>query len=359
MLKQYENDGLVLFLGAGVSLQSGIPNWRCLAERVLRKLGRDYCEVETAFPSLIAQFDLASHLASLRAGNTEFIRLLYECLYQDLESKELIERIPWQMKKQCGWKDWPRIVDSLRKNRTLEVIGDLLIVDGKGGLKPNPQIHAVLTTNTDNLLEIYCYAKTWRRRPIVTMVDRASVGDHPDTIPIHHLHGSLDVRGENFLKTELSQCLLPDLVFRESDYYDAIANPSAFVNHTPQSYFRQFNVLFVGTSLEDQNIRRWLYQSYRERLSDRTKYLREWHKHDYKDAEYEAALESVRHFWLRPATERVGGCDRPVPRDIVELSMRNLGVQLVWCDDYSEMQNHIRELKVKGLNPNFGRPVNC
>lgn len=176
-------------------------------------------------------------------------------------------------------------------------------------------------------------------------------------MPIHHLHGSLDVRGENFLNDDLAEHLLPDLVFTESDYYDAIANPSAFVNHTPQSCFRTSNVLFIGTSLDDLNIRRWLYQSFRERKQQRAKYLREWHKHDYPEAEYEAELESVRHFWLRTETETIDGCTRAVPRKIVELSVRSLGVQLVWCKDYSELQSRIRELKTEGLNPQFGRPT--
>jgi hypothetical protein len=105
------------------------------------------------------------------------------------------------------------------------------------------------------------------------------------------------------------------------------------------------------------NIRRWLYKSCRERRNQRSKYLRELYMGEYKDAEYEAEVASLRHFWLR--TGKVGDCDRPVPRDLVALSMRNLGVQLVWCRDHSELQSRISELKAKGFNPHFGRPVDA
>jgi hypothetical protein len=39
VIEQYRKDGLVLFLGAGVSRGSGIPNWKELAETILLKSG--------------------------------------------------------------------------------------------------------------------------------------------------------------------------------------------------------------------------------------------------------------------------------------------------------------------------------
>ena len=73
------------------------------------------------------------------------------------------------------------------------------------------------------------------------------------------------------MQAESAMDLWPDLVFRESEYYEAIGSPNKFVNHTPQSYFQRHNVVFIGTSLEDLNIRRWLYSSFRERVEQRDK----------------------------------------------------------------------------------------
>jgi hypothetical protein len=85
-------------------------------------------------------------------------------------------------------------------------VGDLLILEkGKGekGPRRNPQIHAVITVNADNLLELYCHARlSGAKGKVLTMVDRPSVGDHPDAISVYHLHGILDARDENFRRTD-------------------------------------------------------------------------------------------------------------------------------------------------------------
>ena len=133
--------------------------------------------------------------------------------------------------------------------------------------------------------------------------------------------------------------LWPTVVFCESDYYQTIASASDFVNHTPQSYFQRHNVLFIGTSLDDINIRRWLSSSFRERFEQRVKYLRERCSGAYDDAEYEAKLESKRHFWLRTKDNL---SDKTM--EGIELIMENLGAQVLWFDKYNEIQEYLGEL---------------
>ena len=293
------------------------------------------------------------------------IEAIYDGLYGQMECKDLLRKIPTKYAEQKKWPRWGGVLKALKANETLEAVGDLLLV-GKDGARPrcNPQIHAVLTSNADNLLELYCMAKTGGKR-LLTLVDRASVGEHPDQTPVYHLHGTLDARGENFLKShpasvpqnecqQLTEELLPDLIFRESEYYQTIANPVSFVNHTPQSYLQRLNVLFIGTSLEDLNIRRWLSNSFRERVQQRTKFLQELYCHTYRerDAAYEAELESVRHFWLRCKKDEK---KRRVPQEPVNAIVRYLGVQVIWCDDYDDVRSCIRKLGIKGKVTAFGR----
>jgi SIR2-like domain len=223
----------------------------------------------------------------------------------------------------------------------------------------------LLTSNVDNLLELYCAAKTGGRR-IVKLADRASVGDHPGLISIYHLHGILDARGEAFLRKppeahsndewqKFDDGLLPDLVFRESEYYEAIANPVRFINHTPEAFLQRLNGLFIGTSLNDLNMRRWLYDSFHERTVHRAKYLREFYWRRYPDAEYEARLESKRHFWLYSEDELERQGLGASYKSHVESVMENFGVQVVWCDDYDHMARRIHELQYAGHSPQFGR----
>lgn len=366
LLKQYRKDGLVLFLGAGVSCGSGIPSWTELIKRLLPKarIEIDYEVVKLAFPSLVSQFDLAAHHLD---SPLQYTRELYDCLYRDLkkEFRDLLSATPKKSDDEATWQRWNEVVAELQRNGTLKAVGELLIIEEGQKLRRNPQILAVLTTNADNLLEIYCRARTGGKARILTTVDRASVGDHPNAISVYHLHGTLDARGENIVRTD-SPCsgipdgevqqvgneLLPDLVFRESEYYQTIASPQSFVNHAPLSYLQRLNVLFVGTSLDDLNIRRWLHNSFRERVEHRKRYLCEYYCREYKDAEHEAELESVRHFWIRTRTEG----QRKMPADLVELNARRtLGIQVIWCDDYAEVQTCLDDLKHNGAVPNFGR----
>jgi hypothetical protein len=371
LIAQYRKDGLVLFLGAGVSRGSGIPNWPGLTSEVLKKSGilpkeGELDRVQRALPAFITQFELAG----LRLGETEFTTTVYDSLYGGTECKPLISllrKIPQPYKEQKNWRGWRDVLKALETNETLKAVADLLIV---GGRQPrcNPQIRAVVTFNADNLLEIYCQAKTSGRR-LVKSVDRASVGEHPDTIPVYHLHGFLDARGENIFRParppaqgrrwqKITPKLLPELVFRESEYYETIANPTSFVNHMPQSFLRSLNALFIGTSLDDLNMRRWLHDSYQERVLHRTKYLRELYEEEYSAAERDAKLESRRHFWLRSEVEtEKGGKLWRVPKEHVELIMSNLGVQVVWCKGYPDVCESLRNLHTRGRDPKFGRRV--
>src|SRR5262245_39925694 len=65
LIAQYKNDGLVLFLGAGVSVDNGIPSWSKLARDILLASGVASGEVDDvvrALPSYVSQFELARQL---------------------------------------------------------------------------------------------------------------------------------------------------------------------------------------------------------------------------------------------------------------------------------------------------------
>lgn len=79
LLEQYSNDGLVLFLGAGISVRSGIPTWASLIQDVFQKIKIDPANAEQAASSSIyARFELAA----LRSdGHKKFCDILYDSLY--------------------------------------------------------------------------------------------------------------------------------------------------------------------------------------------------------------------------------------------------------------------------------------
>ena len=204
----------------------------------------------------------------------------------------------------------------------------------------------MLTTNADNLLQAYVMGRAGGRR-LLTTVDRPSVGDHPRMISVYHLHGWLDMR-----RQRERAVVTPALVFRESEYFDTIANPNAFANYTAQSLFQRRNVLFIGTSMEDVNVRRWLYNSFEERKRHRAHFLRARYYDDSSGAEAEAYAASIRHFWLKRVK------DLPEPRKNIQASMedamRHLGVEVIWYEEHSEVAGHLQVLSRSSKND---RPV--
>ncbi len=137
---QYERDGLVLFLGAGVSKPSGIPEWRTLIDAMLRTLGiRPTSESVSSFSrlleekaglSLLSQFDLVSHQCQGPDRSAKFVDLLRDHLYGDpgfAELRRLMNEIPVENEKKKS-HDWLPLLAELRKNTTLTAVGDLLLV---------------------------------------------------------------------------------------------------------------------------------------------------------------------------------------------------------------------------------------
>jgi hypothetical protein len=132
-----------------------------------------------------------------------------------------------------------------------------------------------------------------------------------------------------------------------------MANPNSFANYTAQSLFQRRNVLFIGTSMEDVNVRRWLYNSFEERRRHRAQLLKSRYG-DYPGAEAEAHAVSIRHFWFKRAK------DLPEPRRVIQDSvadaMRHLGVDVMWtrnmarsritCGRYRVLQNG-RERRIR------------
>src|SRR5271156_3209851 len=94
LIRQYATDGLVLFLGAGISKGSGIPNWPKLADEVLRKSGvgaDDLVTVKRTLPSYITQFELAGLLLG---SERRLVEEIHRALYGGMKCGPELRGIP-------------------------------------------------------------------------------------------------------------------------------------------------------------------------------------------------------------------------------------------------------------------------
>lgn len=250
----YASLGIVPVIGAGASAASGLPNWETLLLRIGRRLLPD--TGERLIKELRKEgFSLPAVAGMLRpfCGESDFAEIVREALYRDL---------PLAMRETDGLCDG--FVDHMRANTTLRALGAICAVEASGQpqFECNPRIHAVVTFNLDPLLRRYVQARYDRR--LLRTVERPSKERNPGKINIYYMHGFLrfDAKaGER--NAEASD----KLVLAEQEYFDFFNNPTGLFNYTFLHLLREHSCLFVGLSMQDDNIRRLLHYSCKERVA--------------------------------------------------------------------------------------------
>lgn len=119
------------------------------------------------------------------------------------------------------------------------------------------------------------------------------------------------------------------------------ARPNSFANNTAQHYFQRDRVLFIDTSLEDLNLRRWLFNAFEERqLALRGRLESRFPGH--AAAASEAYAASIRHFWLKCESDLRE--PRQLMKDFLEDAMRHLGIEVLRYDAHARIVAWLHEL---------------
>jgi hypothetical protein len=331
--KRYEEHGLVLALGAGVSAGCNLPSWdqllcriavRCY-EKEEGKCGKCiYRQLrESGYPlPAIASILEAKFLEAQREGKfpreTPFYEIIREAIYAEFPFfKEKIE------------KERPsEFIEFVQKNKTLRAVASLCAWWNQSDqtYSPNPSIHAVANFNLDSVLQAYSRVRYQDTRLLGT-VERPSAGLKPDRIPVYHMHGYLKFAKEHFANPEEEA---PDLrVLSEQEYFNFFDRPNRLFNYTFLYLLHASSCLFVGMSMKDDNIRRLLHYSKTEKEES---YIREGKK------KRKAEKESMRHF----AMSQYSGS--PEVDNLTEKSLRRLGTRVLWVKDFEEIPDRLADL---------------
>jgi hypothetical protein len=231
--KRYCEKKLVLWLGAGVSIPYGIPNWNQLVLGLLIRHGLsgdpagrrgihgwdDYSDYRQALGEwMIERFKFdALKLAQVFAAEGDLKQKIKDELYASLK---------------------PSVQDSTR-NTSLDAVVQLIAE----GQRTGNGIQAVITLNYDDLLE------TKLREAGIECTAVIRPNTKIDGIAVYHVHGFLPSSG-SIPKQEL--------IFTESNYYEASSSGFSWAVQTMLHYLYNYHVLFVGVSMNDPNLRRFL-----------------------------------------------------------------------------------------------------
>ena len=194
---------------------------------------------------------------------------------------------------------------------------------------------AVLSLNAEPLLYALVNAH-WATRaeagPPATLLDPQSDSLSSrtwDRIPYYYVHGQLPIPGQNRFALDSRT----KLVFSETSYHE-LANASfswqasAFISTTSSS-----TTVFIGTSMTDPNLKRWLAWQHAARLRDLGD------RGSQPDA-------TTRHYWLRRRPES------DAEQRWLESIVSHLGLRIVWLPQWTDAAIALRRmLNIDVLEP--------
>lgn len=167
--KTYERKGVVLVLGAGVSVGSGVPSWDELLERLAQKTRAGHGVLEQLRSRGFPQTAIASAMEQLWGSRSAFIAEVRKVLYSS---------IPLDRKRDAA-SEADFVSHLCERNTTLRAVAALCCLSKKGYL-PNPRVRCVVSFNLDSLLETFTEMRYGRY--FMRAIDHAAVSSRPRSI---------------------------------------------------------------------------------------------------------------------------------------------------------------------------------
>jgi len=329
-----EARGWVLCVGAGTS-KPVFPDWQGLvAKLILRDPDRlattELNSLRKAYPP---DAFIQAALNRLGISEVEFAKILAFDLYAD--AKVALPAAEWKMfllalnarhvaqLSPAKWREFLSVIDEYFPNLTAYSLAGTVAEVLDTATRPA----AIISFNAEPLFASLINAcAAVRRGPsrttdVIDYVTHTTSNRKRGRIPYEFCHGLLPVP-ESRRRPALSS--VDKLVFSEGAYLQLANNAYSW---QAESFIRaaaHHSIVFIGLSLTDSNIRRWLSWVHALRLKELS--------------ETKSAPISTIHYWIAKAP-----ASDPEKR-WTEALVAHLGVRLVWVADYSEIGPMLRRM---------------
>ncbi len=314
----YGREGVVLALGAGVSIGMGVPNWDELVSGL-------FVSLVTKQLSDSVDEDQAVELAdAVRKVGNESPLLSARYLRRGFEDGNAGD--PRAFQQALAAALYSRGSSGGTPSPLLRELAKLCMP-----LRTGPKVHSVITYNFDDLLEQVLASEGIRHRSIY------SGRQHPleTELPVFHVHGFLpqDIEKSDRLEEGL-------LAFSEEGYHQLFRDPYHWTNVVQLQAFQQHICIFAGLSLTDPNLRRLLEYAATSRDEPRHfAFMKRTSVDDLlaasrKSPDGDSAVkpEAARDF-LR------------VHHSLQERVYSELGLEVIWFDAYNKMPEAVAKLR--------------
>jgi hypothetical protein len=331
-------NGWALCIGAGTS-RHVFPLWDQLVVKLLQDQFGPVIELDDLAKSLVSQFGADAAIQTVRnklqVSDDEFACLISNALYSDLiasaspDEWDAISYIlcrPGKKSVQNGqWKSFLSFFRSMAKQPSCISIAKILL----RCLNADRMPVAILSFNAEVLSFQLFNALVWEQstdsgahppregdnREFMDLVTRGISTTSRSNIPYYLCHGVLPVPGKKPIVNLVST---DKLVFSEAEYLMLSNSSFSWQSSAFLGVSVPRHVVFIGLSLSDSNIRRWLAWSHASRLSELS-------------AIGQDASSSTHHYWLRTVPQR------QMDKEWIEASVCHLGIRLVWMNSWDEL----------------------
>jgi len=354
-----KNTKLGIFLGAGTSIDSNIPNFKNFAFNAFHeaftsdeKFGqhissrlKDYIDqqAKAAEPELNPEelFSIIKKYfrTDLNHRSIEWKKAwLHFCARELYRHNEALEKGNWRIRKEAyGENITLRSIISFCMALSDDfadtaISGFLDSSKFRHNTAWNPRLGGVLTTNYDDLFEATINHKFSRTKG--TEYGARSVFEgrrHKNQIhllEVQHIHGFLTHDVEYYCKTDKKELI--DIIATETDFFKTFYESMSFSNYAGLRFFDQFHTLFIGCKMDDKNIRRFLYH-----LSET--------KH-FKTAKFAIMRCNCRH---RHRGKKIDTFTRDCLDDgniFTEELLKTYGVRVIWICNYNQVPTVLQKV---------------
>ena len=330
----WEKRRLVLCLGAGVSTPYGLPNWKELILGLLLRIkARDRNGREVTWNTDYPAYQRA--LGTWMMEHFGFDPLRLSRVFQ--KRPKLRDTLRTELYASFAE---PRRQDN--KPTSLDGIVELIVESNRA----SRTLPAVITLNYDDLLEDSLRAAGIRCCAIYDGNQKIGGG-----LPIYHLHG--------YLPRKVS---IPnqDIIFTEPAYHERSSATFHWSVKRIMRHLHSHSILFVGVSMADTNLRRFLDAC---RLDDDRPHFSILKNYEINDTEFKEEMTSV-HKHAKEYAHKMGrdACNKPTVNELKKVmrdacstahncewsALATLGIHPVWVSNYDDVPRVLAKIR-KGL----------
>lgn len=328
LIDSYKDEKLVLVLGAGVSIDHGLPSWNTLLQKLLINtfasetndnskqksmvLAKLFTEIFSPSLLISARYLKKYYQDNLKTGDTtSFEYAVRDAIYEEINLK--------------------------KESDIFKEIIQLCVAPGK-----SPNLDSIINYNYDDLLEKYLSNLNIE----IPHKSIYSTGINPshDELPIYHVHGFLPQNGS---LNETNRITLSEDIYHQQ--YNEIYNWSNIIQINK---FKDNICLFIGVSFTDPNLRR-LLDITKSQKGDSGKYhylIRKKYDLNIIEGELLKILNKSQTLYDDKIMAELGLSEtakylRNVMEKFEENDALSFGVSTIWVKDYKEIPEILKSIR--------------